>query len=120
MSVVQPSPDAANEATIDTLRRIKAAEAEWEERLATARRGAETQLKLLADECAATVAAARAEAEAERARALEQARRDADLEAAGIVAEGERQAAEAREGTGKGVVERRREVLGVVLGPFAP
>ena len=111
-------PGPADTATLDALKRIKLTETEWDEKVATARREAEASLKRLKEETETRLAAARAEAEAERGRTLEKARAEADTEATAIVAEGERAAQKATEGTGKGVTARKDEILAVVLGGF--
>ena len=123
MNASQAAPAAtasgpADTATLDALKRIKLAETEWEEKIATARRESETALRQLKEETDAQLTAARAQAEAERTRTLETARAGADAEAAQIVTEGEHAARQATEGTGKGVAARKNEVLAVVLSGF--
>lgn len=108
----------ADTATIDALKRIKATETEWEEKVTSVRSDTEAALKRLKEETDALLAQARTEAETERTRTIEAARAGANAEAAKIVAEGERTARAATEGAGKGVAARKSEVLAVVLGGF--
>ena len=112
------APSAADTATLDALKRIKLAETEWEGKVASARREAEAATKHLKEETESLLTTARTEAEAERTRRVETARNEADREAAGIVAEGEKAARAAAEGAGKSVSARKDEVLMVVLGGF--
>jgi vacuolar-type H+-ATPase subunit H len=111
---------AASENGLDALRRIKAAETEWDQRLATVRQATETSLQRLRDETDAAVKAAQAEADQERAQTVQAARADADREAARILADGAQAAAEAARGEGKHPADRKDAVLAAVLGDFAP
>ena len=113
-----PSTGPADTATIDALKRIKATETEWEEKVSAARRDAEAAFKRLREETDALLASTRTEAEAERTRVLEKTRAGSEAEASQIVAEGERAARTAAQGAGKGVSARKSEVLAVVLGGF--
>lgn len=104
--------------SVELLEQIRAAETEAEERVAAARRLAEESLRRLRQEAEDALASARAEAEGERTHAVEGARTQADLEAAQIVAEGERAAA--RLDPGDSVpADRRAAVLAAVLGDLA-
>ncbi|HTW40121.1 MAG TPA: hypothetical protein VMF04_04620 [Thermoplasmata archaeon] len=109
-----PPPDVG----LDALRRIKSVESEWEQRLAADREKAEATLQRLREETEAAVKATQAEAEEERARAVGAARAGADREAAAILADGERAAAEAARGEGKHPADRKDAVLTAVLADF--
>jgi vacuolar-type H+-ATPase subunit H len=117
MAAASP-PAPLPEGGLDALRRIKAAETEWEQRLAADRAAAETALQRVRDETEAAVKAAQAEADRERALAIAGARATADEQAAAIVAEGEVAAEEAARGEGKRPADHKDEVLAVVLGEF--
>jgi len=110
---------ASDAGTIDALKRIKATEAEWAEKTASARRESETAIRRWHDESDAIVAATRAAAEAERAQALATARAAADAEAHAILAEGQAAAIAVATTSGKRPADRADEVLAVVLGSFA-
>jgi vacuolar-type H+-ATPase subunit H len=118
--VSAPSPDSGRTdiGTIDALKRIKAAEAEWDEKIARAREDAAAQLRRLGEESDAMVKAAHAEAESTRTLAVQRARANADHEAAAIVAEGAEVATAAARGAGKRPADRAAEVLAAVLGSF--
>jgi vacuolar-type H+-ATPase subunit H len=119
MSETTPGPIASDGGTIDALKRIKATEAEWDGKVAAARRDAEASLRRLHDELEATVQAAHAAAEAERARALQRARAAAEVEAEGILAEGRAAASAAATTAGKRPADREDEVLAAVLGSLS-
>jgi len=106
-------------ASVDALKRVKAAEAEWETRLAAARTQAEATLRELREEADAAVKAARAQVERERADRLERARAEAAGMAAAIVAEGEKDAQTAARGDGRRPSDKKDAVLAAVLGGFA-
>ncbi len=108
-----PASDAG---TIEALKRIKNAESDWDHRLADARRASEATLRRQKEEAGATVAAARAEAEADHARTVERARLAADVEARQIVADGERQAAQATGAAAPRSSDRSAGLLKAVLG----
>jgi vacuolar-type H+-ATPase subunit H len=104
--------------SIDALKRIKAAETEWDERIASARQETEAALRRLAEESDATVKAAHAEADGARSASVQRARANADREAETIVAEGAKAAEAAARGTGKRPADHSAEVLAAVLGSF--
>lgn len=112
----QTGPDTD---TIDALKRIKAAEAEWDAKVAAARASADTTLKAAREATERAIVDARASADAERQRAVENARAMADLEARAIVADGERAAKSAADGAGKRPADRKDEILAALLGRFA-
>ncbi len=115
-SATRTGPDAD---TIDALKRIKAAEAEWDAKVAAARANADAKLKTAREATERAIADARASAYAERQRAVENARAMADLEARAIVADGERAAKSAADGAGKRPADRKDEILAALLGRFA-
>jgi len=109
---------ATPNASIAALTQVRAAETETDERLAAARRLAEETIHRLKSEAEDAIASARAQADGERVHRVEEARADADREAATIVADGER--AVARLGRSASVpADRRAAVLAAVLGDFA-
>ncbi len=120
MTTTAPGPGASDSGTIDALKRIKAVEVEWDQRLAEARREAESALRRVRDETQATVAGAHSVAESDRARLVAKARAEADVEAERIVQDGAKAAADAARGEGKRPADRRPEILAAVLGAFAP
>jgi len=110
--VTDPDPPATT--SLETLRKVRATELEWERRIAEGRSRSDELLRTLREEAEALVAAARTDAERERTRVIEAARTAADREAAGIAAEGERAATEAAGGPAVGA-ERRAAILAAVL-----
>jgi vacuolar-type H+-ATPase subunit H len=104
--------------SIDALKRVKATESDWELKLRAARGASEEALQRLRDESEAAVKAAQASVDAERSEAVQAARTEADRLAAEILAEGERAAAVARRGEGKGTADRKDSILAAVLGGF--
>jgi vacuolar-type H+-ATPase subunit H len=105
--------------SIEALKRIKAAETEWDEKIANARQETEAALRRLAEEGDATVKATHAEADSARTLSVQRARADADREAETIVAEGAKAAAAAARGAGKRPADRSAEVLAAVLGSLS-
>lgn len=118
MTDAPPGPTVTDAGTIDALKRIKAAEAEWGEKVERARRESEAVLGRLRGESDASVAAARASAEAERAGALQKARTVAEEEAGRILSEGRAAAEGAASVAGKRPIDRKEDLLQVVLGSF--
>jgi vacuolar-type H+-ATPase subunit H len=109
----------ASPGSVEALKRVKAAETEWESRLATARKEAEVTLGRLAEEADAAVKAVRAEVERERTERIEHARVEAAGMAAAIVAEGEKDAETAARGEGRRPADKKDAILAAVLGGFA-
>lgn len=101
--------------SLEAVKLVKATETEWEGKTAAARTTADAVLARLRDEAAAAVAAARADAERDRTRAVEAARSSADQEAVKIVADGEVAARRDSAGAGRRPADRRDEVLNAVL-----
>ncbi|HUZ80065.1 MAG TPA: hypothetical protein VMV28_05560 [Thermoplasmata archaeon] len=104
--------------SLDDLKQVKEAELEWEAKVRAAATARKAVLDRLNAETDAIVKAERASAGESREFALKHAREVADREAAQIVADGERAAAAARVGTGKGPAQRSEEILNAVLGSF--
>lgn len=117
MATASP-PTPADAGSFEALKRVKAAENEWEAKLATAKHESEAALGRLRDETDTAVKAAQAQAEQERAAMVQRARADADREATTILAEGTRAAAEATRGEGKHPRDKKDPVLAAVLGGF--
>lgn len=115
-----PSLPAGSETTVDALKRVKAAETEWEAKVAEARAHRDEAFRRLRDETVAVMKAAHAEVEQERAAAVQAARAATEVEAARIVAEGDRAAAAAAREDPKLLVGKRAAILGAVLDGFAP
>ena len=118
MSTTEATAPPADTGTIEALKRIKAAEVEWDQRIAEAKREAARALERMRQETEAAVAAAHEQAERERTRAVEAARANADLEAQEILARGEREAATVLAGEGTGVAGKKEEILSAVLSSF--
>ena len=114
-----PSRGTAGDlSAIDALKRVRAAEIEWEQRLQAAKQEAASELARLRADAEAAVKAAQAAAEADRAERLELARGEADREAARIVADGERAAADAATEQGRRPADRADEIFAAVLAGF--
>jgi len=112
-------PPTAVDPSVAILKQVKATEAEWEAKLALARRDSEESLARLQRESNDLIEAATVAAERERADALERARQSVQAEVAQILEEGERNAAAAARTTGKRPQDRADRVIAVVLGPLA-
>lgn len=117
MSAAAHDGGAAPAGGLDALRQVKQAEEEVAQSLDAVKRDGEAQLQKVAEETAASLASARAEAEARKTAILAGARAAADQEAATILAEGRRQA-DALERAARDVNERREAVLQILLGEF--
>jgi vacuolar-type H+-ATPase subunit H len=117
--VSEPAAPSADVATVEALRRLKAVEAEWEAKLATARAATAQGLQLAKDEAEATVKAVAAELESERASRLEAARAAAEREAEAIVRTGAQEAEAIRSGKGKRPADQQDAIVAAVLGPFS-
>ncbi|MGA9839785.1 MAG: hypothetical protein WBE40_03135 [Thermoplasmata archaeon] len=104
--------------SIEALKRVRATEIEWDEKLRAAKKSADEAAARLREESEAAVRAAQSAAETERARAVQEARTTADAEAAQIVSEGTEAARAASRGEGKRPVDRKNEVLDAVLSGF--
>lgn len=111
------TPGSSEQPTIDALRRIKAAEEEWEAKLSGARAEKERAIADARSGADAAVKAVASELEKDRGRALETAGAAAEAEARDLLAAGETDAARARSGKKK-LADRKEEVLRAVLGEF--
>jgi len=104
--------------SVEALKRVKATENEWDARLAAARQETTTELGQLRSEAAVAVKSAEQEADKNRAARIETARADIEKEAAAILTEGQKAAAEALEGTGRSPADKKSAILDVVLASF--
>jgi vacuolar-type H+-ATPase subunit H len=112
---------AAGEVTngsLDALKRVKATESEWENRIAAARAEVEATLRHLREEGDAAVRAALAEVERERTARLERGRSDTESEIETILSEGRSAAELAARLEGRRPADKRDAILETVLGPF--
>lgn len=114
-----PAPIAPPGESIEVLKRIRATETEWDQKIAAARRESAEALARLREETVASLKAALSAAEAERVRALERARLGVEREVATILSDGERATLAAARSEGKRPRDLRDRVLAAVLGPFA-
>lgn len=110
--------DAAAPGSVDALKRVKAAEAEWDARVSAARTESETTLRQLREESDAAVKGALAEAEQVRSARLDQARAEVTSEVDAIVSEGEKAAELAARGEGRRPADKKDAILDAVLGSF--
>ena len=117
--MVTETTELASPASVEALKRVKAAEAEWDARLTAARTESEATLRTLRAEADAAVKAAHAEGERERAERLERARVEAAGMAAAILADGQKAAEAAARGEGRRPADKKDAILSVVLGSFA-
>ena len=112
------APPPSDAAALAGLKLIKSTEAEWDERIRTARRSAQEALARRRAEAEAAEKAVAAEAEVERVHAVEKARAAAETEARRIVADGEVAARTAASPQGKRPQDSEKKVLAAVLGSF--
>jgi len=112
------APADANLGSIDALKRVKATETDWELKLRAARGAAEEAVQKLRADSDAAVKAAQAAADQQRAQAVQAMRAEADREAAEILADGERAAAQAARGEGKRAADKKDAILAAVLAGF--
>jgi vacuolar-type H+-ATPase subunit H len=120
-----PPPPPANAAptpmavgSIDALRRVKEAEAEWELKLRAARGQSQSTVEMLQTEAENAVKSAQALADGVRANAVLHAKQDAEREAAEILKAGTRAADAAALGEGKSPAAKKDEILAAVLYGF--
>jgi vacuolar-type H+-ATPase subunit H len=106
----------AESPALDAVKRVKATETEWDEKLRYARARSEAALLRAREEADAAAKAVARELEGEKTRALERARADADLEAHDILAEGDSAAERAGSEEGKRPAEMREKILRALLG----
>ncbi len=112
------APAAPDAGTVEALKRVKAAESEWETKVGEARAHRDAAVRRWTDESAAAVQAAVAGADEERAQALQAARAAAEVEADRIRADGETAAEAAGREDPKQLAQKREEILAAVLGDF--
>jgi vacuolar-type H+-ATPase subunit H len=104
---------------VELLKRVKATETEWDQKLRAAQHESEETLFHLRADRDAAVHSALAAADAERARALERARTEIEREVAAILAEGKTAADSAARAEGKRPADQRDRVIAIVLGSLA-
>jgi vacuolar-type H+-ATPase subunit H len=112
--------DPASRAGLEPIQRVRAAEKEWEAKLASFQARSRSEIDRLKAEVEAAVAQARAAAEKGRASVLERTRRESDALAQTLIAEGK---AKADAIAGKGSAELaalRAKLVATVLGAFRP
>lgn len=105
---------------VGTLKRVKAAEAQWEETLANARHTAEAAIQRMRVETEVVVKAALAEAQEARAIAVESAKAQGRGEADAIEAQGATEAQAITDSEAALPPARRAAVVKAVLGEFLP
>jgi vacuolar-type H+-ATPase subunit H len=111
-------PPALPSGSVDALKRVKAAETEWELKLRVARGAAAEAMERLRADCEAAVKSAQAVADGERAQALLAARQEAEHEATEILTSGTQAADVAARGEGKRPADKKDAVLAAVLAGF--
>lgn len=104
--------------SIDALKRVRAAEIEWDQRVQAAKQQAATEIAKLRSDADAAVKAAQAEGEQARTLRVQAARVDADREAAQILADGQKATEEAARGEGRQPSDHADEILQAVLAGF--
>jgi len=104
--------------SIEALKRLKAAENEWEARLTSAQRDTDATLERLRTEAAAAVKEAQMAADQERVARVVASRTATEAEAQGIVADGEKAAEQALHGEGRRPADKKDAILAIVLGAF--
>jgi vacuolar-type H+-ATPase subunit H len=105
--------------SVEALKRVKAAENEWDARLSATRRNVDETLERLRAEAAAAVKETQIEAGRDRVARVVQARTETGTEAEAIVAEGRKAAEQALVGEGRRPADKKDAILEIVLGSFA-
>jgi vacuolar-type H+-ATPase subunit H len=113
-----PPTDAPAEGSVEALRRVKQAEAEWELKLRAARGQSQAALELLRTESEHAVKSAQVLADGVRANAVLQAKQDAERAATEILKTGTKAADAAARGDGKDPADKKDEILAAVLAGF--
>jgi vacuolar-type H+-ATPase subunit H len=103
---------------VEALKQVREVERQSEARVAKLRADVDAAILRLGEEAEAAVRTARTDGEAAREAALADARTKADVEAAGIVAEGRKLAQLIELKATQTVAAKRDQVLGIVLGEF--
>jgi vacuolar-type H+-ATPase subunit H len=106
------------EGSIDALKRVRAAETEWEQKVTAAKQDAGEEIARIKTSADAAVKSAQAAAEQARAAKVQAARSEADREAIVILADGAKAAEAASQGEGKHPADKADEILGAVLAGF--
>jgi vacuolar-type H+-ATPase subunit H len=119
MSAATPAP-TLSEGSIDALKRVRAAEIDWDQKAAAAKQEAAESIAALRTAADAAIRAAQAAADQERAAKVQAARSEADREAIAILAEGVKAAEEAAKGEGRQPTDKADEILRAVLAGFIP
>lgn len=115
-----PVPPTASRGGLEPIQRVRAAEKEWEAKLASFDARSRAELERLKAEVEAAVAQARADAEKGRATLLERTRKESDALAGTLLAEGK---AKADAIAGKSAAELgalKSKLVAAVLGEFRP
>jgi vacuolar-type H+-ATPase subunit H len=106
------------EGSIDALKRVRAAETEWEQKVAAAKQDAGEAIAALKTSADAAIKSAQADTEQQRSAKIQAARSEADREAIVILADGAKAADAAAEGEGKRPADRADAILDAVLAGF--
>lgn len=106
------------EGSIDALKRVRAAETEWEQKVTAAKQDAGEEIARLKTSADDAVKAAQAAAEQQRTAKVQAARSEADREAIVILADGAKAADAAAEGEGKHPADKADAILAAVLAGF--
>jgi vacuolar-type H+-ATPase subunit H len=104
--------------SIEALRRVKEAEAEWELKLRAARGASQANLELLRTEADTAVKSAHVLADGARSNAVLAAKQEAERDAAEILKAGVKAAEVAARGEGKSPAEKKGAILAAVLAGF--
>jgi vacuolar-type H+-ATPase subunit H len=115
-AAVTPVP---NGGSIDALKRVRAAETEWDQKLTHAKQDAGETLARARAAADDAVKAAQAAAEQARTAKVQAARSDADRESIQILADGAKAADAAAAGEGKKPADKADEILNAVLAGFS-
>jgi vacuolar-type H+-ATPase subunit H len=110
----------SDEGSIDALKRVRAAEIDWDQKVTAAKQEAGEAIAALRTAADAAVRAAQAAADQERAAKVQVARSEADREAITIVADGATAADAAAKGEGRQPADKADEILRAVLAGFLP
>jgi vacuolar-type H+-ATPase subunit H len=108
----------ANDASLDALRQLKAAESAWSEKVAKAKADAESELAALKASAEAAVQKARADAETARAERVKDAKFKADVEAESVLRDGEKEAAKVASSDPARASGFGAQAIDAVLGAF--
>jgi len=104
--------------SVEALKRVKAAEDEWDARLSATKRNVDETLTRLRAEAAAAVKEAQIDAGRDRVARVVQARTETEAEAEAILVEGRKAAEQALVGEGRRPADKKDAILDIVLGSF--